>query len=252
MHWTRSGDLIIMITLGGMQTLVGSIVGAFALLGLERHVSAVTVHWQIVVGLLLIGVSLFLQEGLVSFAHALAAAAYGRTREALWDTARNHGRIQYRKETSMSVATAQTPKYQGHPRLAGGRINPDSGLGLHQSGHIQARGRAHFSRQDLELRGARGRNSKSRRLQTKLCRPDIGVGHAMQGWLDRGCGESLRPSRRRILPRPSWQHAAPGLPLSSMDLRAERSLIGVPFRRGSDKQGGMPRPFAMRIMACEG
>jgi branched-chain amino acid transport system permease protein len=86
MHWTRSGDLIIMIVLGGMQTLVGSIVGAFALLGLERQVSAVTVHWQIVVGLLLIGVSLFLQEGLYPSLTRLAAAAYAKTRDALFGT----------------------------------------------------------------------------------------------------------------------------------------------------------------------
>jgi branched-chain amino acid transport system permease protein len=83
MHWTRSGDLIIMITLGGMQTLVGSVVGAFALLGLERHVSALTVHWQIVVGLLLIGVSLFLQDGLYPSLTRLAASAYGRARDVL-------------------------------------------------------------------------------------------------------------------------------------------------------------------------
>jgi len=86
MHWTRSGDLIIMIVLGGMQTLVGSIVGAFALLGLERQVSAVTIHWQIVVGLLLIGVSLFLQEGLYPSLTRLAATAYGKTRDSLFGT----------------------------------------------------------------------------------------------------------------------------------------------------------------------
>ena len=83
MHWTRSGDLIIMIALGGMQTLVGSIVGAFSLLGLERHVSALTVHWQIVVGFLLIGVSLFLQDGLYPSLTRLAASAHGTAREAL-------------------------------------------------------------------------------------------------------------------------------------------------------------------------
>ena len=75
-----------MIVLGGMQTLVGSIVGAFAFLGLERQVSAITVHWQIVVGLLLIGVSLFLQEGLYPSLYVLAAAAYGKTRDALFGT----------------------------------------------------------------------------------------------------------------------------------------------------------------------
>jgi branched-chain amino acid transport system permease protein len=94
MHWTRSGDLIIMITLGGMQTLVGSIVGAFSLLGLERHVSALTVHWQIVVGFLLIGVSLFLQDGLYPSLTRLAASAHGAASEALCRYSfSNNGRI---------------------------------------------------------------------------------------------------------------------------------------------------------------
>ena len=43
-----------------------------------------TIHWQIVVGLLLIGVSLFLQEGLYPSLTRLAAAAYGKTRDALF------------------------------------------------------------------------------------------------------------------------------------------------------------------------
>ena len=39
MHWTRSGDLIIMAVLGGMGTVLGPVLGAIALLLLEEALS---------------------------------------------------------------------------------------------------------------------------------------------------------------------------------------------------------------------
>jgi branched-chain amino acid transport system permease protein len=91
MHWTRSGDLIIMVALGGMQTLVGSIVGAFAFLGLERQVSVLTVHWQIAVGFMLIGVSLFLQDGLYPSLARVAASAHSAARTAVFRNRPSNG-----------------------------------------------------------------------------------------------------------------------------------------------------------------
>ena len=36
MHWTRSGDLIVMVVLGGMGSSFGPLIGAVALLVLEE------------------------------------------------------------------------------------------------------------------------------------------------------------------------------------------------------------------------
>src|SRR5205823_8012488 len=36
MHWTRSGDLIVMVVLGGMASSFGPLIGAVALLSLEE------------------------------------------------------------------------------------------------------------------------------------------------------------------------------------------------------------------------
>ena len=66
MHWTRSGELMVMVILGGMGTLVGPMLGAVAFLVLEDVLSAYTVHWQIVLGPLLLLVVLFARRGLVS------------------------------------------------------------------------------------------------------------------------------------------------------------------------------------------
>src|SRR6059036_1798459 len=50
MHWTRSGEIMFMVILGGMGTLVGPVIGAVVLLLLEDVLSALTAHWQIILG----------------------------------------------------------------------------------------------------------------------------------------------------------------------------------------------------------
>jgi branched-chain amino acid transport system permease protein len=64
MHWTRSGDLIIMAVLGGMGSVLGPIIGAVALLVLEEALSGVTEYWQIILGPLLLAIVLFARGGL--------------------------------------------------------------------------------------------------------------------------------------------------------------------------------------------
>ena len=64
MHWTRSGEIMVMVILGGIGTLFGPLLGAIAFLLLEDLLSAYTVHWQIVLGPLLILVVLFARGGL--------------------------------------------------------------------------------------------------------------------------------------------------------------------------------------------
>ena len=65
MHWTRSGEIMFMVILGGMGTLVGPIVGAIVLLLLEDVLSAWTTHWQMILGPILVLVVLFAKRGLV-------------------------------------------------------------------------------------------------------------------------------------------------------------------------------------------
>jgi len=65
MHWTRSGDLIVMVVLGGMGSLFGPVLGAVALLVLEEALSAITEYWQIILGPLLLLVVLFARGGIV-------------------------------------------------------------------------------------------------------------------------------------------------------------------------------------------
>jgi branched-chain amino acid transport system permease protein len=64
MYWTRSGDLIIMVVLGGMGSVIGPVFGAMALLVLEETLSGITEYWQIILGPLLLLVVLFARGGI--------------------------------------------------------------------------------------------------------------------------------------------------------------------------------------------
>ena len=64
MHWTRSGDLIVMAVLGGMGTVMGPVIGAVSLLLLEEGLSRLTEYWPIVLGPLFLMVVLFARGGI--------------------------------------------------------------------------------------------------------------------------------------------------------------------------------------------
>jgi len=64
MNWTRSGEIMFMVILGGIATLIGPVLGAAALLLLEDVLAAWTTHWQIILGPILVLVVLFTRRGL--------------------------------------------------------------------------------------------------------------------------------------------------------------------------------------------
>jgi branched-chain amino acid transport system permease protein len=64
MHWTRSGEIMFMVILGGMGTAAGPLAGAAALLVLEDVLSSWTQHWQLILGPLLVLSVIFFKRGL--------------------------------------------------------------------------------------------------------------------------------------------------------------------------------------------
>ena len=64
LSWAKSGELMIMVILGGAGTLFGPVVGAFVLIGLEAGLAGVTEHWQFYLGPILVLIVLFLRGGL--------------------------------------------------------------------------------------------------------------------------------------------------------------------------------------------
>ena len=64
MHWTLSGELMVMVLLGGLGTLFGPVLGAVTYLLLEEGLSIYTEHWMVYMGPLLIITVIFAKGGL--------------------------------------------------------------------------------------------------------------------------------------------------------------------------------------------
>ena len=64
MHWTRSGELIFMVVLGGMGSLFGPIFGTLVFLLLSDVLANLTEHWHIIFGPFLILVVLYARKGI--------------------------------------------------------------------------------------------------------------------------------------------------------------------------------------------
>jgi len=64
LNWMQSGELMIMVILGGVGTLSGPAIGAAVLLILESVLAAWTEHWAVILGPILVLVVLFWQGGI--------------------------------------------------------------------------------------------------------------------------------------------------------------------------------------------
>lgn len=66
MHWEQSGVALVMVILGGLASPWGGLAGAGAFLILEEALQALTRHWQIPLGVILLLVVFFAPRGIAS------------------------------------------------------------------------------------------------------------------------------------------------------------------------------------------
>jgi branched-chain amino acid transport system permease protein len=71
LHWSISGEFLIMVMIGGLGTLVGPIIGGVFFTVLQEKVSSYVQWYNIVVGLVLVLIVLFVPRGLLGFRDAL-------------------------------------------------------------------------------------------------------------------------------------------------------------------------------------
>jgi branched-chain amino acid transport system permease protein len=64
MHWTRSGDLIVMVVLGGLGSLFGPLIGAVTFLLLEEGLSRLTEYPDLILGPVLLLVAIYVHGGI--------------------------------------------------------------------------------------------------------------------------------------------------------------------------------------------
>jgi len=68
LSWHQSGNVLLMLILGGVGSLYGAVVGAFAFVALTEIFQALTIHWQLLLGGAIILLVIFLPGGLASVA----------------------------------------------------------------------------------------------------------------------------------------------------------------------------------------
>ncbi|WP_440764086.1 ABC transporter permease [Natronorubrum sp. DTA7] len=76
-YWLHSGEVIVMVILGGMGTLYGPIIGAGVFFGLEEILTGFTARWRLVLGTIFVLFVIFLPRGLVSLPAQLAPYVWG-------------------------------------------------------------------------------------------------------------------------------------------------------------------------------
>ena len=82
LSWHQSGNVLLMVILGGAGTPYGPIVGAFALTLLHEIFSTLTTHWQLWLGVSIVLIVLFLPGGLGHLARRVRASLFGGVRDA--------------------------------------------------------------------------------------------------------------------------------------------------------------------------
>ncbi len=66
MHWTKSGDVVMMVLIGGgLTNFFGPILGVTMFIAIKDILSSITEHWYLFYGLLIVFIILFMPEGIL-------------------------------------------------------------------------------------------------------------------------------------------------------------------------------------------
>ena len=77
MSWQQSGELLVMVILGGVGTLDGAIIGSIAYLIADEWLSGVIENWQVIFGPILVLVVLFARGGIIGLSSRLWRLGHG-------------------------------------------------------------------------------------------------------------------------------------------------------------------------------
>lgn len=67
LSWHMSGELMVIVILGGVGRLYGPLAGAVLFIGMETLLGGLTEYWQLFLGLVLLGVVLFARHGVMGW-----------------------------------------------------------------------------------------------------------------------------------------------------------------------------------------
>jgi len=66
-YWTKSGEFLVVVLLGGMFSFIGPMVGSVLFVFLDKVITAYTVYWPFVLGMILILCTILFRAGIVGF-----------------------------------------------------------------------------------------------------------------------------------------------------------------------------------------
>jgi branched-chain amino acid transport system permease protein len=74
LHYSQSGDFVMMAVMGGMRSFWGPLLGAAVFVVIQDYISSVTVNWMSFVGMLFVAVVLLFPRGILGFVRRRAVA----------------------------------------------------------------------------------------------------------------------------------------------------------------------------------
>ena len=74
LHYSQSGDFVMMAVMGGMRSFWGPLLGAAVFVVIQDYISSITVNWMSFVGMLFVAVVLLFPRGILGFVRRRAAA----------------------------------------------------------------------------------------------------------------------------------------------------------------------------------
>ena len=82
LSWHQSGNVLLMLILGGIGSLYGAVTGAFAFVALTEIFQALTKHWQLLLGGAIVALVIFLPGGIASVAGRFRRTLVGEADDA--------------------------------------------------------------------------------------------------------------------------------------------------------------------------
>jgi len=67
LHYSQSGDFVMMAVMGGMRSFWGPLLGAAVFVVIQDYLSSLTVNWMSLIGMLFVAIVLFFPRGLLGF-----------------------------------------------------------------------------------------------------------------------------------------------------------------------------------------
>jgi len=79
LSWHTSGNVLLVVILGGMGTLYGAVIGAFGFVFMQELFSTLTKHWLLLMGAMIVLLVQFLPGGLAGLGERLRQRRIGNT-----------------------------------------------------------------------------------------------------------------------------------------------------------------------------